>query len=207
MKLIKIEDDTVLLKENEKDMKITFLGNGDLYWVFNSENNDNKVSITKENYALYSLFEDLYNDIEDVNIFEKDDSNSDYIDSINDKEKYYKYNYANYLKLFDKDNKTIIWHSDEIAYEVSNFVKIKKCIDSFEISFFSQPSIKGYDEDFHSEGYYPIRFRNSGSRYDPFNVIFMRMYYKILKIDDVNDYGHQIHMEEYLYNKQKVLKK
>ena len=45
--------------------------------------------------------------------------------------------------------------------------------------------------------------------YNPFNIIFMRMYENLKKIDDTHDYGHQIHMEEYLYKKdnQKVLKK
>ena len=27
------------------------------------------------------------------------------------------------------------------------------------------------------------------------------------QIDDINDYGHQIHIEEYLYNKSKILTK
>ena len=58
-----------------------------------------------------------------------------------------------------------------------------------------------------SSSYIPIRFRNSGSFYNPFNVLFMRMHNKMKKIDDVNDIGHQIHIEEYLYNKQKNLLK
>ena len=48
-----------------------------------------------------------------------------------------------------------------------------------------------------------IRISNSGSRYAPFNIVFMRMFTKLQDIDDINDYGHQIHIEEYLYN-QKV---
>ena len=47
---------------------------------------------------------------------------------------------------------------------------------------------------------YSIRFRNSGSRYEPFNICFMQMYNE-LKNYDSN--CHQIHIEEYLY-KQKT---
>ena len=52
-----------------------------------------------------------------------------------------------------------------------------------------------------------IRFRNSGSRYDPFNIIFMRLYQGLCNLD--YEY-HQIHIEEYLQEskiKKKVLKK
>ena len=84
-------------------------------------------------------------------------------------------------------------------------------IDTLIVFGQKKDNIEGYDRDFASLYYIPIRFRNSGSRYDPFNIIFMRMYERLKKIDDVNDYGHQIHMEEYLYEKEKaktkVLKK
>ena len=75
------------------------------------------------------------------------------------------------------------------------------------LEFSIQPHINGYDEDFHSPTYIPIRFRNSGSSYDPFNIVFMKMYNEMKNIDDINDIGHQIHIEEYLYNKEKILVK
>ena len=42
---------------------------------------------------------------------------------------------------------------------------------------------------------YCVRLRNSGSRYDPFNILFMNMYYKLCVYEP--DY-HQVHMEELL---------
>lgn len=75
------------------------------------------------------------------------------------------------------------------------------------MQFFIQLHLDGYDEDFHSPNYIPIRIRNSGSSYDPFNIVFMKMYNKMKKIDDTKDIGHQIHIEEYLYNKEKKLTK
>ena len=195
----------IFMEEDNSTLAITFGGNGDLYWSIKSDkrsiDKDSKMDsfiITKENYALYCLFEDLYNDIKEINIFE---------DHENDKDKYRLSNYGNYHELFD--NNTITWYSDETAPEVANYLKIKKERDSFIINFYIQDYIEGYDRDFNSLYYIPIRFRNSGSRYYPFNVIFMRMYQKLKKIDDVHEFGHQIHMEEYLYNikHQKALRK
>ncbi len=84
------------------------------------------------------------------------------------------------------------------------FIDIKEKLEkhnSFLIEFYTQASIKGYDEDFHTPRHIPIRFRNSGSRYSPFNTVFMKMYNDLKEIDDINDYGHQIHIEEYIYTK------
>ena len=194
-------------EDNSNYLSIFYGGNLDLYWTIHSNKrtleNDSKTdtfTITKENYKLYNLFENLYNDIKEINLFE---------DFEEDKDRYRVYNQSNYQELFDEKNKTITWYSDETAHEIANYLKIKKEKNCFIISFNIQEYIEGYDRDFASLYYIPIRFRNSGSRYDPFNIIFMRMYEKLKDVDDTNEYGHQIHMEEFLYEKehQKVLSK
>lgn len=210
-------DDDILISDNKKTLAFRFGGNGDLYWVINNEGKDTSFTITKENYALYKLFDDLYSDIENINIFERDDEIPDCLETEDEKweyikemaiereeekERYYKHNRSNYSSLFDKENKTITWHSDETAYKVCNVLTITKKEDTYELLFSTQPHINGYDEDFHSDGYIPIRFRNSGSRYDPFNVVFMRMYNNLKEIDDVKDIGHQMHMAEYIYTQE-----
>ena len=85
-------------------------------------------------------------------------------------------------------------------------MKIKKENESFELKFYIQQYFEGYDRDFNSLYHIPIRFRNSGSSYDPFNIVFMRIYEKMKRVDNINDYGHQIHIEEYLYNQNKIKK-
>ena len=198
---------SIIIEERNKRLYIFYGGNLDLYWSIQNNKRIAKenskmesFTITKENYALYNIFNDLYNDIKEINLFE---------DFVEDKDRYRLYNYSNYHELFNEKNSTITWYSDETAHEVANFLKIKKEKDSFIIKFYIQDYIEGYDRDFASLYSIPIRFRNSGSRYDPFNIIFMRMYEKLKNIDDINDYGHQIHIEEYLYKKDhsKVLKK
>lgn len=123
-----------------------------------------------------------------------------------EKNKYRLFNLSNYNELFDKENNAVTWYSDETSHEVANILKIKKENESFELEFYIQPYIEGYDRDFNSLYHIPIRFRNSGSSYDPFNIVFMRMYEKMKQVDHVNDYGHQIHIEEYLYNQNKIKK-
>ena len=147
---------------------------------------------------LYNTFEMLYKDIEEINLYDEDD-----------KDKYRLYNYSNYQELFDEENKTITWYSDETAREVANYLKIKKEEDCFILSFNVQEHIKGYDRDFSTPNYIPIRFRNSGSRYDPFNTIIMEMYERLQKIENKDENCHQITLEEYLNNldKEKVLNK
>ena len=112
-------------------------------------------------------------------------------------------NKSNYKELFDKDNNTITWYSDETNHDFANILKIKKEEDSFKLEFYLQPHVDGFDEDFTI----PIRFCNSGSQYDPFNVIFMRMYNKMVNIDFNNDYEDQVSIKEYLESEKKVKKK
>ena len=221
MQVIKHENEFGLIisfQELDKQFDVSFGGNLDLYWTIHSknENDCHEFIITKENYEVYRLFVELFDDIENIKIYteptipfymEKGEEKQDYINELEyKKNKYNLYNYSNYNELFDKENNTITWYSDETNHEVANILKIKKEKESFRLEFSIQPHKEEYDRDFNSQNYIPIRFRNSGSSYDPFNVIFMRMYERLKEINDINDYGHQIHMEEYLYSQSKIKK-
>ena len=225
MQVIKHENKFGLIisfQEFEKQFDVSFGGNLDLYWTIRSKNDSDchEFIITKENYEVYRLFVELFDDIENIKIYteptipfylETEEEKQEYIKNQKDeieyeKKKYRLFNHLNYNELFDKENNTITWYSDETNHEVANILKIKKEKESFRLEFSIQPYKEGYDRDFNSLNYIPIRFRNSGSSYDPFNVIFMRMYEKMKQIDDINDYGHQIHMEEYLYSQSKIKK-
>lgn len=223
MKVIKKQTEfglVVNLKKGKKTLVICFGGNGDLYWAIKREGeyfedySKDSFTITKENYGVYRLFDELFSNIENINLCE-DESVPPYIETEDemreyleerrkrterDKIRYRKNNMSNYNELFDEKNQTITWYSDETAREVANYVKIKKEKDSYVVEFSTQPYIRGYMEDSHSEWDIPIRFNNSGSKYAPFNIIFMKMYNEMNDVDDVMDEGHQIHIEEYLYN-------
>lgn len=217
----------ITLYKDDIYLSFMFAGNLDLYWVLenysdysNEEIRTESFIITKENYAVYLLFEELYNNIKAINIFDDDyilDNNKKYNsveEYFNDKQKeedkYRKNNFSNYNELFNDKKNTITWYSDETNHVCSNILKIIKEEETFRIEFKTQKYVDGYEKENNEIGYTSIRFRNSGSRYEPFNTIFMKMFSKMQKVDDILDENHQIHIEEYIYSKnhsQKKLKK
>ena len=76
---------------DEGCFSIVFGGNLDLYWsyrykeCFLDTHDSKEFFITKENYFLYSLFDELYNDVKDYNIFTIDmfDKAEDWVESKN----------------------------------------------------------------------------------------------------------------------------
>ena len=205
MELVKVQSEfgrDVFIKDDKKTISICFGGNLDLYISINSKEKDNnkfKFTITKEEYEIYEVFENLYKDIEDINIFD-DDYNED-IEY--EKMLYRKVNLSNYKELFNKTSKTITCYSDNTTHKDANILKIRKIKDGFKLEFYRQKNSKNISEDFGTEDIIPIRICNSGSRYQPFNLVFMRMYRNIQKAND-SRHNHQIHIEEYLYNKNKI---
>ncbi len=137
-----------------------FSGDGDLYWIINNidclknkEYSYDYFEITKENYAVYALFEQLVNDIKNINIFDKLEIEfQSYIDEDIemdeelDKQRYRKFNMSHYNDLYDEKTNTITWISDETAFKIANKVQIKKIKDKFIIEFSTQPYIEGYEK-------------------------------------------------------------
>lgn len=211
------------LIDGNKSLTIMFGGTGDLYWIIKNKgalkgkeyNYDNFV-ITKENYSLYSTFKKLITDIKEINIYDNPDF-PPYIETEEEKEEYlyeqeldkkrYKmFNMSNYNDLYNQKENKITWVSDETGFEVANKVQISNLDDKILIEFCTQPYIEGYEREDNLAGIMGIRFRNSGSRYEPFNYVFMRMYQELQQLDDVKDECHQIHIEEYLFSKKKKIK-
>lgn len=219
MKIEKKEDEfgtnITLYEDSNKYIDILFAGNLDLYWRIYDKRSSIELDkyividfkITKENYALYQLFRNLFNDIINRNIHgdkdifdDVDKKDLDYLD-------YYYNSVSNYNELISSDKKTITWYSDETSSSVSNYLTIYDNEESFDIKFHTQPFIKGFDRDSKTSHSIPIRFRNSGSKYNPFNIIFMRMYQNLKLVEDTNEKGHQIHVEEYMYELSRKRKK
>ena len=200
MKIIK--NDTqfgpTYILQDKNTLTISYAGNGDLYLSIYSKGayDEKTFVITKENYELYKLFEQLFYDIKNINIFDNEE------DIEFEKDKYRLYNYANYFELYDDENEMITWYSDETAHEVANILKIKKSDDSFYIRFYIQSHYGKYDEDYHTPNNIQVRVRNSGSRYNPFNTLFMKMYFNMSKLDENN---HQMNIYEYLHDKEEEL--
>ena len=95
MKVIKQENEFGLIisfKELDKQFDVSFSGNGDLYWTIYSENvnDDNNFIITKENYEVYRLFEELFDDIENIKIFDDEEYITFYLKTEEEKQEYIK---------------------------------------------------------------------------------------------------------------------
>ena len=86
----------------------------------------------------------------------------------------------------------ITWKSDDNDGYINNAgtVSINKKEDKFVLSFTDRVT--------------SVRFRNSRSYYDPYNILFMDMFNDLMKYDK-ND--KQIHIEEYLYTEKEKTRK
>lgn len=215
------------LKQDNKILEIVFGGNLDLYWsLVNLESNDNyndslneplveTFTITKENYSIYSLFEELMNDVKEARIFEpivyeNDEEEMEntypFLDLYREEERCQRLNNelkrsTSYKSLYD--GTSITWHSDDENYDVADAVKITKVDDTFVLEF-TRPPLTKDKFGFRLPGRVTIRFRNSGSMYNPFNLIFMRMYNKLQEYDPDH---HQVDIEELIYPKKLTIKK
>ena len=176
VKLVKNDNLTYDIKliDGSKNLTIMYGGNGDLYW---SLVNDDWVSfyegitdyfdITKENYEVYKSFESLLLYLKAISIREE---------------------LTNYNKLYDVKSNEVTWISDKLIEEVANEVTISKQSEVIRLSFKTKPWVWGYDRNYFEFGMISIRFRNSGSRYRPFNLIFMNLFNELQKLI-VNDLG------------------
>lgn len=233
MNVTKIEtpygySDFYIEKDNQR-LEIVFGGNGDLYWILDNSQIDPDTYeeyrkelessyqdifiITKENYFIYQLFDELIQDIEDSRIYlptinelelefdffgeDKKETSVERCKRLNEKHK----KYDRYKLLFEDG--IICWHSDEHIFEDADRVKIYRLNDEIILEF-SRPPVKENEYIYRMPGRTGVRFRNSGSTYDPYNIIFMRMFQKL---QEYNPEYHQIHIEELEYQKRLLRKK
>lgn len=191
------EYDKFIITTKEGEFSIAYGGTLDLYWSYIpteslKELPDSKTfTITKENYELYQLMNELYERIKEKQpLKEKEEQLPEFMLGLNLNTNR---NERNWEKLFHND--MIEWYSEDSINNKPCKLQIKQILDAYKITFY-----KGKIDTFPT---YTIRFSNNGSQYDPYNTVFMNMYNELREIDP--NY-HQIHMEEYLYH-QKTLQK
>ena len=168
----------------------------DLYWSYWPKENiknwpiSKTFTITKENYFLYQKLDELYTKIKEKRPYSKivPEEDNSFLEEFNleDINNLDKKDYA-FEKLFQ--NGVIKWYSDDAPLEDASKVEIKKAEEFYDITFYQGKEDSGFPT-------YTVRFRNSGSRYEPYNIAFMNMY---IGLSEYNQDYHQIHIEEYLY--------
>lgn len=164
----------IFIRAEEGDFVFTFCGNYDLYFSYFGKDLRKKEEHTfildKDNFFLYNCFDEAYRVIES----EKPLQNG------------YTYKYLDFPLL---KNGIIEWHSDDGYYDSSAILYIEKLDNAYKIvikeGIISDIQIRTAS----------VRFRNSGSIYDPYNCVFMNLYNKIC---EHNFEYEQITLDEYI---------
>lgn len=209
---------SIMLKREELELEIKFQGNLDLYFSISNFNNNPVFLIGKDNYKIYELFDILYNEVLNGITYYKDTQSElnrmifyvqfrgeDYHQILKEKEEQNKERRKNSLRhakntgLVDGDS--IIWKSDDFYPDVAPYFKIESLENSYQVSF-GVPNIERElteEEKFFlpkiEYNLISVRLRNSGSRYDMFNIPFMKLFNSLMEMD-IED--NQIYLEEYL---------
>lgn len=152
------------IRTNEGSFIITFQGTLDLYWQCDyegliSETDKTKTfTIAKENYFLYSLLDEVYNSVKEIDPFgerhlkEEKTFNSELSCE----------NEYNPERLF-KDGK-VEWHSDDFPYDLASIVSIEQSDEEYKIVFTKSKNWENIRSSF------AVRFRTNGSRYEYFHA-------------------------------------
>ena len=208
---------TVYLTRGTKKLAIDFASNLDLYFTLSNYKNDPTFIISKDNYPVYLIFAKLYQEIisGEVYPFPKEEIlkkcellNMDYHEELQDNEEFYEEDLMHFRYIAKKtglvkDN-IITWISDEYPLEIAPLFKIIKENDNYILKFFNNSNLPSTDDFFlknlpHNHQI-SVRIRMSGSRYNPFNACFMRIYDPLMELG-LSKFT-QIGIEEYLIDKE-----
>lgn len=195
--MIKVNKDEkrIDIKTDEGTIQIYYSGAHDLHWRYDYEGcildqpESKSFTINKDDEIIFSLIDELYNDVKNCNVFILDPlqyypeytideikKKKRELQSINkrikESEKY------NLMKLFQ--NNCVEWHCDDFDYEDGSVLKIEKLDDKYIITI-----EKSKLNDLSLT--YSVRLRTDGSRYHPYHMIFMRMYSELMEYDTEQD--------------------
>lgn len=220
--------DICIKESDEKSLALVWGGNGDLYWLLDDlkeiDVKDDPMydsfCITKADYAIYKMFEELYDELMEGRIYFPEEHIDTYNEDLTEEEKAEVARYNAYeiehtkqenedikrdrrYQLLTADN-VITWYSDEEHRDLAEIVRISKQEDSILLEFIRQTR-KDDQGQIRLPGYYPIRFRTSGSTYTPCDLVFTRHFLKMQEYDF--DAPQQIHIEEWCYREKQLKKK
>lgn len=196
------------IKEGKDKLWIWYGGNLDLYLTLFVDDlleptgeQHRDFFITKENYQIFRLFDNLYKEVINGQVFLPDEEDEIEGPSFLKREDTTDYKDTYQYKLLVNNANQIVWISDEDPMEYGDSLTISpEDEDSYRLRFTRYP-----DFDQTKTGYaVGVRIRTSGSRYDYFHIPFMRMFQNLQFIDP--DY-HQVDMEEVLYQQKTKQKK
>ncbi|MCX4249590.1 MAG: hypothetical protein OSJ65_07530 [Bacilli bacterium] len=203
-----------IFTNNNLKLQIFFGGNLDLYWqiidktvnadnMYDYENKPLEFIIDEENMEVYLLFLKLYNDILNKKMEKGEDSPLDELlppETKSNLKKNYDKELEDAYALLVQDG-VISWHSDETYYEAANIVNIELLGGNLKITFIKQVEYDVYS----FPGEISIRFRNSGSTYQPLNRHFMEHFNALANISIEKHENKKEFQEKKLTSQPKVV--
>ena len=178
----------VAVVTDEGKFSLSFGEDHDLYIGFyaskDAGDDDVSFTITKENYYIFSIVDKLYNNVK---------NRSKQTEEI---KKEYEEFYVEAKVPFE--NNQIRWISDDFENEKGSelIIKYNEEEDTYVFTFKKSCSKILYNT-------YLVKIDTIGSYYHPYSDNFIEFYQDLL---DYNDEYHQIHIDEYLFNKSRVRK-
>lgn len=173
----------ILIRKDNKTLKLFYGGNGDLYFDIYGEYTETEegynayFEIDKED-EVYPYFKRLIETIRDAVVFIPSETQTELLD-----DPYEFYEIIEYYKKKNEElkesyphtelvkNGMIEFYSDSIYNEKANRMTMKEIDEKIRLDFFDNP-----EDDIDGFG---IRICNSGSKYMPFNICFMRFFDKL----------------------------
>ena len=167
LKVTKSEEEypSITLSYNDEvSLSILFAGNLDLYFMLAGAHKSQKFIIDESNIRVYDIFNKLYNDL--INCKLPFDSSKERLRRL-----------TNYNLLVH--NNVITWVCDDYPFDIGPSFKIEKVDERIVITF-----NRGKEDEYMANKYrIPVRIRNSGSLYHPFNANFMTLYHELCNLD------------------------
>lgn len=181
--------DIRIVESEDKHLDIVFGGTGDIYWIYDNQEEFfteedpmyDSFAIPAREEGLYAIFEELYDDLINGNIYHpeqipnfykiadpnaQEKENQRCIQSNKDIKESQRYkNLVN--------NGVITYYSDEELKENAEIVRISKREDCILLEFIRQ-SKKDEQGQTRLPGWYFIRIRLNGSSYTPCDIVFWR---------------------------------
>lgn len=222
--VVKRIDSVTLFRNTDKELKIMFGGNLDLYFALNWSDDNPSFLIGKDNYDIYQIFDRLYYDITNGNVIPEEERKLNDALSENDitaEERYQKIKEHEEQRRESREHnlqiahmtgliegEDIVYKSDDYREDIAPYFRITKLANAYQISF-GIPRIEESQLELQDRNILymeelkqiPIRIRNSGSRYYCWNIPFMHAYHALLELDTQLEY-QQISMEEYMIEQQ-----
>ena len=173
----------VILSRGDQHLDISLQGNMDLYFSLNDYEKNNTFVIGKDNHEVFDAFDELYNSIMGGKVVGLDSKR--------------KARQTGLIK-----GKKLILQSDDCELDAAPFLEIERLGNAYLLKLDNKESARqlAWTEEF-GLGFstLTVRLRNDGTNYDPLNIQFMELFNKLR---DIDTNAHQIHMDEYLIDRQ-----